>query len=63
MARPSMATTLAALVVSVGLVIGYDLRSYHRSLVNDLSTQAELVGHMSSAALAFDNSVSLGKPK
>ena len=50
-----MATTLAALVVSVGLVIGYDLRSYHRSLVNDLSTQAELVGHMSSAALAFDD--------
>lgn len=50
-----MATTLAALVVSVGLVIGYDLRSYHRSLVNDLSTQAELVGHMTSAALAFDD--------
>lgn len=50
-----MATTLAALVVSVGLVIGYDLRSYHRTLVNDLSTQAELVGHMSSAALSFDD--------
>ncbi|WP_374039753.1 histidine kinase dimerization/phospho-acceptor domain-containing protein [Massilia sp. Dwa41.01b] len=53
--RVVMATTLAALVVSVGLVIGYDLRSYHRALVNDLSTQAELVGHMSSAALAFDD--------
>jgi len=50
-----MATTLAALVVSVGLVIGYDLRSYHRTLVNDLATQAELVGHMSSAALSFDD--------
>ncbi len=50
-----MATTLAALLVSVGLIIGYDLRSYHRSLVNDLSTQAELVGHMTSAALAFDD--------
>jgi len=50
-----MATTLAALVVSVGLVIGYDLRSYHRSLINDLSTQAELVGHMTSAALSFDD--------
>jgi signal transduction histidine kinase/ActR/RegA family two-component response regulator len=50
-----MATTLAALVVSVGIVIGYDLRSYHRSLINDLSTQAELLGHMTSAALAFDD--------
>ena len=50
-----MATTLAALLVSVGLIIGYDLRNYHRSLVNDMSTQAELVGHMTSAALAFDD--------
>ncbi|MGJ9417181.1 ATP-binding protein [Massilia sp. CMS3.1] len=50
-----MATTLAALLVSVGLIITYDLRTYQRSLVNDLSTQAELVGHMTSAALAFDD--------
>jgi signal transduction histidine kinase/ActR/RegA family two-component response regulator len=50
-----MATTFAALLVSVGLIIAYDLRNYQRSLVNDLSTQAELVGHMSSAALAFDD--------
>ncbi|MBD8532862.1 MULTISPECIES: ATP-binding protein [unclassified Massilia] len=50
-----MATTFAALLVSVGLIIAYDLRSYHRSLLNDLSTQAELVGHMTSAALAFDD--------
>ena len=50
-----MATTLAAVLVSVGLIIAYDLRSYQRSLVNDLSTQAELVGHMTSAALAFDD--------
>jgi signal transduction histidine kinase/ActR/RegA family two-component response regulator len=50
-----MATTLAALLVSVGLIIAYDLRNYQRSLVNDLSTQAELVGHMTSAALAFDD--------
>ena len=50
-----MATTFAALLVSVGLIIGYDLRNYHRSLVNDMSTQAELVGHMTSAALAFDD--------
>ena len=50
-----MATTLAAVLVSVGLIIAYDLRTYQRSLVNDLSTQAELVGHMTSAALAFDD--------
>ncbi|KQQ87316.1 ATP-binding protein [Massilia sp. Leaf139] len=50
-----MATTFAALLVSVGLIIAYDLRSYQRSLVNDLATQAELVGHMTSAALAFDD--------
>ncbi|QOL51247.1 ATP-binding protein [Massilia litorea] len=50
-----MATTFAALLVSVGLIIGYDLRNYQRSLINDLSTQAELVGHMTSAALAFDD--------
>ncbi|MGX4643368.1 ATP-binding protein [Massilia sp. SYSU DXS3249] len=50
-----MATTLAAVLVSVGLIIAYDLRSYQRSLVNDLSTQAELVGHMTSAALSFDD--------
>jgi signal transduction histidine kinase/CheY-like chemotaxis protein len=50
-----ISTTLAAVAVSVGTVVAYDLRGYQRSLVNDLSTQAELVGHMTSAALAFDD--------
>ena len=50
-----MATTLAALLVSVGIIIGYDLRSYQRALLNDMTTQAELVGHMTSAALTFDD--------
>jgi len=50
-----MSTTAAALTVSLGLVVAYDLRSYQRSLQNDLATQAELVGHMTSAALAFDD--------
>jgi signal transduction histidine kinase/ActR/RegA family two-component response regulator len=50
-----MSTTLAATLVSVGTVIGYDLRSYQRTLRADLSTQAELVGHMSAAALNFDD--------
>jgi signal transduction histidine kinase/ActR/RegA family two-component response regulator len=42
-------------VVSVGIVVAYDLRGYQRALRNDLSTQAELVGHMTSAALSFDD--------
>jgi signal transduction histidine kinase/AmiR/NasT family two-component response regulator len=50
-----MSTTVAATVVSVGTVIGYDLRSYQRTLRADLSTQAELVGHMTAAALNFDD--------
>ncbi|MFL6631600.1 MAG: ATP-binding protein [Massilia sp.] len=50
-----MSTTLAALAVSVGTVVAYDLRSYKHALLNDLATQAELVGHMTSAALAFDD--------
>jgi signal transduction histidine kinase/ActR/RegA family two-component response regulator len=51
-----MSTTLAALVVSVGTVIAYDLRGYHRALVDDLRTQADLLGHMTAAALSFDDS-------
>ncbi len=50
-----MTTTLVALLVSIALVVAYDLRSYHRTLTNDLSTDAELVGHMTSAALTFDD--------
>ena len=48
-------TTLVALVISLGTIVVYDLRAYHRNLVADISTQAELLGHMSSAALAFDD--------
>ena len=50
-----MLTTLVALLVSVGIIIAYDLRSYHRNLVADMRTQSELIGHMTSAALAFDD--------
>ncbi len=50
-----MATTLSSLLLSIGIVIAYDLRSYHRTLLADMTTQAELLGHMSSAALAFDD--------
>ena len=50
-----MSTTLAALAVAMGSVVAYDLRSYRGAQLNDLVTQAELVGHMTSAALAFDD--------
>jgi signal transduction histidine kinase/CheY-like chemotaxis protein len=50
-----MSTTFAATLVSVGSVIGYDLRGYQRSLKTDLVTQAELLGHMTAAALNFDD--------
>lgn len=45
--------TLAALLVSLGALIAYDLRGYHRALANDVATQAELLGRMTSAALTF----------
>ncbi|MFP5392937.1 MAG: ATP-binding protein, partial [Gammaproteobacteria bacterium] len=50
-----MLTTLAALVVSIGAVIAYDLRGYHRAVLGDMATQAELLGHMTSAALSFED--------
>ncbi|HEY0064596.1 MAG TPA: ATP-binding protein [Telluria sp.] len=48
-------STLAALLVSVSALIVYDLRSYHRALLSDMSTQAELLGRMTAAALTFDD--------
>ncbi|PWF49289.1 hybrid sensor histidine kinase/response regulator [Massilia glaciei] len=56
-----MLTTLAALLVSIGGVIAYDLRVYHRALLGDMATQAELLGHMTSAALAFDDAALAGE--
>lgn len=48
-------TTLVALVVALGAIVGYDLRSYHRSLISDMTTQAELLGRTIAPALAFDD--------
>lgn len=50
-----LTATLAALVVSIGALIAYDLRAYHRALLDDVQTQAELLGRMTSAALTFDD--------
>jgi signal transduction histidine kinase/CheY-like chemotaxis protein len=48
-------TTLAALVVALGSMIAYDLRSLHQSWVADVSAQAELLARTTASALAFDD--------
>lgn len=48
-------TTLVALVVALAAIIGYNLRADHQSLVADMSTQSELLGHMTAPALSFDD--------
>jgi signal transduction histidine kinase/DNA-binding NarL/FixJ family response regulator/HPt (histidine-containing phosphotransfer) domain-containing protein len=50
-----LVTTLVAVVVALGAMIGYDLRAYHRDWVADLSAQAELLGRTSAPALEFDD--------
>ena len=50
-----MATTFAALLVTGVALVIYDLRTYQQSEVNDLATQAEILGRASAPALAFDD--------
>jgi signal transduction histidine kinase len=48
-------TTLVALVVALAAMTGYDLSVYHRLLVSDMTTQAELLGRTTAPALTFDD--------
>ncbi|MES1982134.1 MAG: ATP-binding protein [Pseudomonadota bacterium] len=48
-------TTFVALVVSLCAIVVYDLRAYHKNLIGDMTTQAELLGHMTAPALSFDD--------
>jgi signal transduction histidine kinase len=50
-----LASTLAALVVAIGAMLVYDVRSYHRGWVSDVNTQAELLARMMAPALSFDD--------
>lgn len=50
-----LATTFAALLVAGAAMVFYDLRTYQQSWVNDLNTQAEILGRASAAALAFND--------
>ncbi|TMH80932.1 MAG: HAMP domain-containing protein [Betaproteobacteria bacterium] len=47
--------TLVSLIVALAAIIGYDLSAYHRVLVSDMTTQAELLGRTTAPALAFDD--------
>jgi signal transduction histidine kinase/DNA-binding response OmpR family regulator len=47
-------SVIAILLISVGLLV-YDLISFRRLLVHDLSTQAQMLGLNSAAALTFDD--------
>ena len=49
----SMLTSSVALILLSGLFLWYDLKSFRSFLSEDLSTQAEVIGYNSAAAMAF----------
>ena len=51
-----LATTCIALVVAGAAMLYQDARVYERTLLQDLSTQADLLGRATTAALSFDDS-------
>src|SRR5258706_315356 len=50
-----MTTTLVALLIASGAMVVYELRTYHEARLNDLFSQADLIGRSSAAALVFDD--------
>jgi signal transduction histidine kinase/ActR/RegA family two-component response regulator len=48
-------TTFAALMVAAAALLFYDLRTYERSSIDELTTLAEVVGRASAPALVFDD--------
>src|SRR5882724_10065560 len=50
-----LATTLVALLLALSAMVAYDLRLYYQNWINDVQTQAELVGQMTAPALSFDD--------
>lgn len=48
-------TTLIALFISGFIIIVYDLHDYRARTLEDMRTQADLIGHASIAALQFDD--------
>ncbi|MGA8259909.1 MAG: PAS domain S-box protein [Arenicellales bacterium] len=54
-------TTLIALLIASAAMVLYDLRAYRESSINDISTQAELLGSASASALDFNDSKVAGQ--
>ncbi|MCK9684791.1 ATP-binding protein [Scleromatobacter humisilvae] len=50
-----LGTTLVALVLALGTMIAYDLRTWHRGWIADVQAQADLLGHASAEDLAAGN--------
>jgi len=51
----TLLTALVAVLFSLGAMVAYDLRAYHKGWVADLQSQAELIGRASVPALEFDD--------
>jgi len=50
-----LATAVAALLVTGVALVTYDLRAYREASINDLVTQADILGRVSATALAFND--------
>jgi PAS domain S-box-containing protein len=50
-----LVTTLTALLLTGAAMVFYDVRNYQQSWVDDLFTQADILGRTSAAALSFDD--------
>jgi signal transduction histidine kinase/CheY-like chemotaxis protein len=50
-----LGTALIALVVTAVSMVAYEARAYHRAWIGDLTTQADILGKASEAALDFDD--------
>jgi signal transduction histidine kinase/CheY-like chemotaxis protein len=48
-------TTLVALGVALGAMVAFDLNASHRLWIDDMTTQADLLGQSSASALTFDD--------
>lgn len=50
-----LSTSFLALLLMGSTLLIYELRTYHQSWINDMVTQADLMGRASAAALTFDD--------
>ncbi len=50
-----LSTSFLALLLMGGTLLVYELRTYHQSWINDMVTEADLMGRASAAALTFDD--------